>query len=262
MLGNPKLIRILILVFSFSSTSFLGHAQDTMWKSLQKHPFPQSIIKSLTNRYAAVKKIDDLTLSCSNSTNFKAYNNHNRYYIVNSSVENVWHNYINTNLKAAWSGKRTNYGFAYNRESQELLMSDHDSAIKPQMGLGFFIELKISKVLRVLVALEVSHVDPKSKIIQFTYLKRNKSKGRQTIVFKKFGINQTIILHQTYYKSDSKFRDKYFYSHYHTNFIDQFHDIILKNVASFKTISLSKMKMKYSDHSKELVNKVKMLETR
>lgn len=239
-----------------------GFTQEKKWKSLLKYPFPSSIIKALKTQFSDVEGVDDLTLSCTNNNNFSEYNGHYRYYMVEAPLADVWSNYINTDLKAAWSGKGTHYGFAYNRHSKQIFAEKTDSVFKPKIGFGFFIELKISKLLKIPVALEVSHIDKKNKIIQFTYLKRNKSNGRQTFVFKKYGENKTLILHQTYFKSDRQLRDKYFYSPYHTSFIDQFHGIILKDAASFETVSRNKMKKKYSSYRIDLMGEVKKLEKR
>lgn len=262
MLRTPRLHKINSLILLACCLACLGFTKNKEWTSLLKYPFPNSIIKALTNQFSDVESVDDLDLSCTNKTDFSEYNNHNRYYLVDASIDNVWNSYINTDLKTAWSGKGTKYGFAYNKQTKEIFAEKNNSVFKPQVGLGFFIELKISKLLKIPVALEVSQINQKNKIIQFTYLKRNKSNGRQTIVFKKYGNNQTLILHQTYFKSNRQLRDKYFYSPYHTHFIDQFHGIILKESATFKTVSQSKMKKDYSASLIELLTAVKKLENR
>lgn len=239
-----------------------GFAQDIGWESLSNYEFPNSIDKGLPNQFSDVEAIDDLALSCSNTTDFGAFSRHDRYYLVNASLDSVWNKHIGSDMKSAWSGKAINYGFAYSRESNEIFAGDVDSVVKLEVGLGLFLELNIAKFHKIPVAFEVSHVDNENKIIQLTYLKRNKSIGRQTIIFTSYGKNKTLILHQTYYKSDKKFRDKFLYAPFHTNFIDQYHSTVLQELAAIRAISERKMKNKCAACRVKLFQEVKKLETK
>lgn len=70
---------------------------------------------------------------------------------------------------------------------------------------------------------EISKVDHENKIIEFTYLKDNKSNGRQTLYFSEVD-GVTTIEHYTIYNSGSDFRDKNLYPHFHTVALDDFHN--------------------------------------
>lgn len=244
-LCSKRLLCPIIFSCALSVTSF---AQDSGWGSLSEYELPKAIVKGLSNQFSDVEAIDDLTLSCTNTTDFSAYRSHHRYYLVDASVDEVWKQYLDSDLKSGWSGKTINYGFAYSRASNEVFAGDHDVVLKPNPGFGLFLELDILKLLKIPVAFELSRIDKESKVLQFTYLKRNKSNGRQTITFKEYGQHQTLILHQTYFRSDKKFRDKYLYAPIHTNLIDQFHAMVLKDIASIETVSLRKMKKSFPEY--------------
>lgn len=255
-----KFNRIIILILLICLHVASGFSQDTKWNSLSKYELPNAIAKSLSTQFSDVKSIDDLTVSVTDNTDFTVFKHHYRYYLVNASIDEVWDKYLDFNLKSAWSGKAINYGFAYSRESNEIFTSDNDVVLKPKVGLGFFLELDIVKVFKMPVAFEVSCIDAVNKIIQFTYLKRNKTNGRQTIIFKRYTKNKTLILHHTYFKSDKKLRDRYFYAPIHKSIIDQFHNIVLKEVATFKTVSRRMMKNKFRPFKIDLFSEQKKLE--
>lgn len=250
----------LIILICLQLTS--GFAQDIGWESLSKYEFPNSIIKGLETQFSDVETIDELTVSVTNETDFTVFKHHYRYYMVNASVEEVWNKYLDIDLKSAWSGKAMKYGFAYSRESNEIFAGDNDFVLKPKVGFGFFLELNISKLFKIPVAFEVSYIDTKRKLIQFVYLKRNKTNGRQTIILKKYTENKTLILHHTYFKSDKKLRDRYFYSPIHTNIIDQFHGNVLNEFATFKTVSRRKMGKKFKSLKVGLFRELEKLETK
>lgn len=256
------------IVYRLCSTALLiccfavsGITQERGWASLPNYEIPNSIVKGLPNQFSDVETIDDLVLSCSNTTDFGAFSRHDRYYLVNASLDSVWRKHLGSDMKSAWSGKAINYGFAYSRESNEIYAGDMDAVVKLEVGLGLFLELNIAKFHKIPVAFEVSCVDSKSKVIQLTYLKRNKSIGRQTIIFTNYGKNKTLVLHQTYFKSDKKFRDRFLYAPFHTNLIDQYHSAVLQELAAFKAISERKMKKKCAACKVKLFQEVKKLET-
>ena len=95
------------------------------------------------------------------------------------------------------------------------------------------MKLKIIRFLKIPVNFEITQLSKEHKIIEFTYGANNKSKGRQTLNFIEMD-NYTLIVHQSYFKSDSKFRDKRLYPKFHERCLNEFH----KNIVSHIGITL------------------------
>ena len=95
----------------------------------------------------------------------------------------------------------------------------------------FFLKLTFLGLLNIPVAFEITKVDHEKKIIEFTYLKDNKSNGRQTLYFsEQDGV--TTIKHDTIYSSGSDFRDKNLYPYFHTVALDDFHNRMFEIIES------------------------------
>lgn len=116
-----------------------------------------------------------------------------------------------------WDGT-SRFEMEYDPESKSFLGKDHEL---PEISIGqvFFLELDIIKKMQIPVAFQVVELDSVKKTLSFSYLKQNKSNGIQRITFEQDGDNFKVI-HETRYKSESKFRDKHLYGFFHTRLLD------------------------------------------
>jgi hypothetical protein len=98
-------------------------------------------------------------------------------------------------------------------------------------GQVFYVNLKIMKGLyNLAVGLEIVNIDSTNKSITFSYLKGGKSRGEQTIYFVPTRKGHTEIIHQTAFKSNSFFRDRFLYPYFHRIAINEFHRNMKKSV--------------------------------
>lgn len=253
---TSKMISLsIIIIFVFSLTGIDVSAAENPWNNLENMKLPKSVVKGLSEQFNDVDSLEDLKYSCNDDTDFSSFRSHKRFYICDAAIDNIWKKYKEADLKSAWSGKMINFGFAYSRDKNEIYSSSSSVSLKPVEGLGLFLELNIAKILKIPVAFEVSSVNEKIHLFQFTYLKRNKSNGRQNIIMKSLDDGKTMILHHTYFKSDKKFRDKYLYAPFHTQLIDQFHEIILDDIF-FKAAPGDDLQPEYESSARELIEKI------
>lgn len=103
--------------------------------------------------------------------------------------------------------------------SQKMFLGKHQNLPDIKEGQIFFLELDITKKMQIPVAFQVVELDSKRKTVSFSYLKQNKSKGIQRITFVQDGESFNIV-HETHFKSDSKFRDKHLYGFFHTRLLN------------------------------------------
>ncbi len=118
----------------------------------------------------------------------------------------------------------------YSRQADRINYAD-----KPYFGLEtgliYYLNLKVLMGLYKLpVAFEILKVDEGQKIIEMSYLKGGKAQGKQIIQFIALKNGDTEIVHENYFRSESKFRDKYLYPFFHTRIINKFHHKIRKRI--------------------------------
>jgi hypothetical protein len=116
-----------------------------------------------------------------------------------------------------WEGT-SRFEMEYDPAQKRFLGKDQNL---PEISKGqiFFLELDIIKQMQIPVAFEVVELDSHKKTLSFSYLKQNKSNGIQRITFVQTG-EEFNIIHETHFKSDSKFRDKRLYGLFHTRLLD------------------------------------------
>ena len=78
-------------------------------------------------------------------------------------------------------------------------------------------------IFNIPVAFEIITVDSAEKVIEFSYIEGNKSRGVQHVKFLDIGGGRTEIVHTSYFKSDSRIRDKWIYPFFHEKIVNDFH---------------------------------------
>jgi hypothetical protein len=153
---------------------------------------------------------------------------HTKTYFFDQNIEKVWNAYLNIPPKICWSGPHLNFSFSYDVEKQKISYQDDDyEGLKTNQLI--FIEIRfLFGLIKLAVTHQVNKVSKEEYLIKLCYVKGGKSSGSQMIRFEQSG-SGTLVKHETYYKSDSKFRDEKLYPFIHEQIINLFH----KNVKDF-----------------------------
>lgn len=173
---------------------------------------------------------DQFTLSCGETFNTEGYEFNHMAFEVNEPIQKVWDTYMNSNPKEAWNGKMIQFDFAYSKPNQTVYYHDDVSIPKPHVGMGFFIILDVYQLKKLPASLEISKIDQDEKIFEYTYLSQNTAHGRQSVKFTDLGNNKTRIVHDTHFKSDSRFRDKKLYPPIHEALLEEFHQNVMNQI--------------------------------
>jgi hypothetical protein len=139
-------------------------------------------------------------------------------------LSDVWNNYRHANLISSWKGNYVRFGLLISKHSNSVTYIK--STIYPDIDTGqvYFLNLNILKGLfHIPVAFEIINIDPLNKILEFSYIDNNVSKGKQTLHFFDNGDGRTRIVHTSYFRSNSRFRDTRLYPYFHNRFIKEFH---------------------------------------
>lgn len=192
----------------------------------------KQIQKLIEQQSKGIDKFSELKVTVDEQTELQEFLQYEKDYIIKYDPEEVWYNYRNSDQTEIWDISKISFGLLYCRSTDSIYYSN-----QVLMGLEedriYFIGLKILNGLYHLpVAFEITKIDPEKKIIEFSYLRGGKAKGKQIIQLSETERGHTLINHKTYVKSNSKLRDKYLYPYFHNKLINEFHLNMKRIIAS------------------------------
>ena len=161
--------------------------------------------------------------SCNKNKDLMSYSKNEMTFCLNGKIQDIWQGYISANPSKSWNGRKVSFGLLL-QKFPESIFYDHDSMMGVDTGQVYFLNLKILQGMYNLpVAFEIIKVDTVEKVFEFSYIEGNKSSGIQQIKFIDMGGERIKILHTSYFKSDSHFRDKWLYPFFHKKIVNDFH---------------------------------------
>lgn len=212
-ISNLKNIIILFFAVAISSCATFG-PED-------------SVVPNSVSGYLEVYGTDFNNYELSDLENSDIYSQYVQNYIVYSDPESVWNNYIHSDPEIAWQGRIIEFGIIYDPDTSKVytLADDRRPCFKP--GQIYIINLKYAGFYEIPAAFKITKIDSENLIIEFTYLKNNKSNGFQKIEFipvnNKEGDLCTLVKHSSLFSSGNSFRDEFIYPPFHEKTINELH---------------------------------------
>ena len=152
------------------------------------------------------------------------FNIQEKNFYLDYCLSSVWECYRHVNSIDMWSGKSVRFGVLLSKPSNSVVYADNPSSPEIDTGQIYFLNLRLIKgLINIPVAFEIINIDQVHQLIEFSYIESNKSKGKQTIQFFESGNGHTRIVHTSFFKSGSRFRDNLIYPVFHKKFIREFH---------------------------------------
>ena len=220
-----NIIALFYFQFNFSQTE--TYADNEPIETYNSTPTSSEKAAPKTNHTAKENKLLNFKPSIDDSTELNGFSFHEKYYTVNFPIDGVWDTYANTKPTECWTGPLTRY----KKSSFNSLFHNFKEEDHPTFGEGsvYLVRLKLAPLIKITVIFKLTKINQSDKIIVMTYGMNNTSHGKQTIQFIADG-DKTLIKHTAYFKSKSKFRDKYLYPKFHVKYIDEFHENIKKKL--------------------------------
>ena len=154
---------------------------------------------------------------------------HERWYLLDGNLEEVWSLYTEISPAAQWNGPIAHFGLLYDPNTSAILTPANRDFPPIEVGNILFLDLLIEEILHVTTSFQISRLDNQTKTIEFTYLEQNTSHGCQELKFYPAeGGTRTLIRHRSHFKSESPLRDALFYRPYHNQTVDEFHWTVAK----------------------------------
>ncbi|HEY5917711.1 MAG TPA: hypothetical protein VIU13_09935 [Chryseolinea sp.] len=180
--------------------------------------------------------LTDMRPECYNPALESTYHVHRKTFLIRSGVDCVWNAYKTIHPKEAWTGAMVSFGVQYSRMKNIINYVNDDYA---GMEKGQIIILNLRLLwggLNIAVAHEVSEVNEQKKLIKLCYMRGGASEGSQIITMQETNEGFTEVLHKTFYKSKSNFRDTTLYPRLHTKAITEFHLNVKKKAEGIKLV--------------------------
>lgn len=151
------------------------------------------------------------------------YRKNEMTFFLKGDLQDIWRGYLSTNPSKSWNGRKISFSLLLRKYPGEIFYYT-DSIAGIDTGQVYFLNLKVMHgICNVPVAFEIIKVDVKNRVIEFSYIEGNKSRGVQQIKFQNIDSERIKIIHTSYFKSDSRFRDKWLYPFFHRKIVKDFH---------------------------------------
>ena len=195
------------------------------------HKTVREYIKSQSQRN--ISSFDEITPSWSSASDSNEFNTQKKSYVIKENIAKVWNKYLTTSPAESWNGKKVKFGFMYSKKQNAPLYTSKEFN-EIDTGQVIFLNLKLLGFYNLAMAFEIIAVDVEEKIIEFSYIEGNVSQGKQRLQFVDTPDGHTEIIHSSYFKSESKMRDKILYPFFHTRTTNEFHRIMKKLIKGKK----------------------------
>jgi hypothetical protein len=223
-----------ILVFFFSLYSIFGYSQTSL-DEIDMQKIPQKKIRSFINQ----QKSNNIHRFCDVKPTFyigqdeSSYREVEKKYLIKENINKVWDTYRSTSPSISWNGKIISFGLLVSKGTDKVMYRNEKFA-GVDTGQVVYVNLKLlGGIYNLAVAFEIVDIDLINREIIFSYIEGGKSRGEQLIQFIDTKEGYTEIIHRTFFKSDSKFRDKFLYPPFHIRAINEFHrnmiEVLFKN---------------------------------
>jgi hypothetical protein len=212
----------LLCVFLFAFVGF-GHGQnylsDIAFDKIQDDAVDK-YIKRQINKHT--RTFEEVKPSLNVASTTEGYRFQERIYVLKDSVNRIWEHYVNTNPVDAWNAGKMNLGLLYSKNEKVIIYQD-EVASGIETGQLVYLNLNVLRLKKIATAFEIINVNKEQKIIEFSYVEDNITRGKQQLHFFETGKGYTKIVHCSYFKSQSVLRDHFLYPYFHTRLTNTYH---------------------------------------
>jgi len=217
-------VKVIILLFIFGLSPITCVSQNI--KTINLGEIPQRRVRHYIQSRSIDKMHDfsSIHASCKKDIVESDYNLNEKIFYLKYSLPKVWASYSEDNPLKTWNGPCIGLGLLISKYSESVIYAK--DAIFPEIDTGqvYFLNLRLMKgLINVPVAFEIINIDRIKQILEISYIKNGKSKGKQSIQFFDTGDGRTMIVHRSFFKSKSWLRDDLLYPCFHKKFVKEFH---------------------------------------
>ena len=141
--------------------------------------------------------------SWNNEINESDYKVIEKTFFLNYGLSDVWEFYQHANTFKMWNARSIRFGLLITKFSNSVVYSKNPSCPEVDTGQVYFLNIKLMKgVFNIPVAFEIITIDQIHRIVEFSYIDNNKSRGKQSMQFIADGEGRTRIVHRSFLKAN------------------------------------------------------------
>lgn len=191
------------------------------------------------NGLKSLQDLSKLKSICYNKSDGQHYYKHIKSFLIPAEINAVWNAYKTSNPQETRNGSMVSFGMMYSRKGNEIMYAG-DAYSGIEEGQIIFLNLNLfANVVNLAVGHEITGVNDNEKTIKICYLQNGATVGTQLIQLREVESDQTEVVHETWYRSGSIFRDKVLYPGFHTKGITEFHNNVKLKIQEISTHKLS-----------------------
>ena len=155
------------------------------------------------------------------------YKDEDEVFTIRENISKVWHAYTSASPAVAWNGRMVSFGLLVSKAKHTITYrNSRQTAL--DTGQVVYLNIRImGGIYNLAVAFEITTIDSINRLIEFRYVKGDRSQGIQQISFVKTSDGFTKIIHRTLFKSNSSLRDRWLYPAFHRKTVMEYHRNIL-----------------------------------
>lgn len=182
-----------------------------------------------SNGLFSLADLRNLKSFCFDPNDGKRYYKHIKAFSIDADIEVVWNAYKTISPQETRRGSMVSFGLMYSRKQNEIMYAD-DAYTGIEPGQIIFLNLNLfANIINLAVGHEITGVNDDEKTIKICYLQNGASTGTQLIQLKAKNGN-TEVVHETWYRSGSIFRDKILYPGFHEKGLTEFHENVKRKI--------------------------------
>jgi hypothetical protein len=184
----------------------------------------------IKHNIGCIHTLAQIVPTCYIESQSKGFLKHSKTYFFDFDLETVWNGYLTIPPQVCWSGRKLGFSFSFDGDKKKI---SYENDVYEGLKANQFIFIEIRMFfgwLKLGVTHHVNQILAGEKKIKLCYVEGGKASGSQILHFFK-SENGTEVRHDTFYRSDSAFRDKVIYPFVHGSIINQFHENIKRYLA-------------------------------
>lgn len=220
-----RIVKYLIYLFFVVHYSVLpGISQSN--NCIDLNEIPQKKVR----KYIHSRDIDTMNdfssihASCKKEIKESDFKISEKIFYLKSKLSNVWDSYKNENPSKSFNGHKFRLELLIQKGSNNIVYKNNPSFPVIDTGQLYFFDIRLIRGLfNIPMAFEIINIDNSQKILEVSYIESNKAKGKQRIQFIDNGDGRTMVVHQSFFKSNSWIRDTFLYPYFHKKIVREYH---------------------------------------
>ena len=228
-------LALCLIFFPIASFSQLISLEEIDFARVPQKKVRQLIHEQLANN---VFNLCDVKASSKVVKSFEGFHNMENIFLVNENLEAVWEKYLTISPAESWNGRIISFGLMLTKYNGSVIYNNDKGGFNGMdTSQILYVNLKLMGFYNLPVGFEITKIDSTNRIITFSYIEGGKVQGIQCLKFTSTREGFTQINHSSTFKSDSRFRDRFLYPHFHEKAITELHrnimeDLLLKDKMS------------------------------